>query len=380
MTTSVRDGERGSVTILLAFSMTIFFALAALAVDIGFLYLAQRRAQAVADLAVLAAASKYTVASQTAATNAATTIETTNGYPSTAPTYPSTYKVKVVMTLPATQLVFGKVFGTASKAVTVTSVASAGNPVPAIWSGGGCGSLTGLQMNGGPFTINGSLVSYGPLNFFTGLGTPPGPINPTVTGDLTNDSACMSPPTQGTAIVSGSVGSELATALPPDPFGYNIMTDFPACTDGSLSANLPGYNVPMVGGLIAPGVYCNMGSVNLSSGSTITGTAVTVLATGPIMVSGPGLDITGTAAGAHNIAFFSTASTPDCTTQAINLGFPGGELDGDVYAPNGCFQISGGSYTLNGSIAAKEVQYGAGTNWTINADTTAGGGKIGLYQ
>ena len=136
----------------------------------------------------------------------------------------------------------------------------------------------------------------------------------------------------------------------------------------------------MVAGVIAPGVYCNDGPINLSSGSTITGTGVTVLATGPITVSGPGLDITGTAPGAHNIAFFSTATTADCTTQAINLGFPGGVLDGDVYAPNGCFQISGGGYTLNGSIAAKQVQYGAGTDWTINSDTTGSGGTIGLYQ
>ncbi len=145
--------------------------------------------------------------------------------------------------------------------------------------------------------------------------------------------------------------------------------------------NTPGYNVPMVAGVITPGVYCNMGDINLSSGSIITSTGVTVLANGgSITVSGPGLNITGTYPGAHNIAFFSTKATADCTTQAINLGFPGGVLDGNVYAPNGCFQISGGGYVLNGSIAANEVQYGAGTLWTINADTTGATGSMGLYQ
>ena len=123
---------------------------------------------------------------------------------------------------------FGRMFGLASKALNVTSVASAGNPIPAIWSGGDCSSLTGLQMNGGPFTINGSLVSYGPLNFYTSPGA-------SVNGDVTNSNlvGCSPPIAYG---VSGTTSSVAPSALPPDPFGYNIMTDFPACTAGPVSA------------------------------------------------------------------------------------------------------------------------------------------------
>jgi hypothetical protein len=376
MIARARSAEGGSITLLMAASLGFFMALAALAIDIGYLYLAQRRAQVVADLAALGGAVYYTTASQTAATAAAGAIMTANNYtpPSPAATYPGSYQVSVSFTTPTTQMAFGNIFGLASRGVTVTAIASAGNTLPAIWSGGGCGSPTGLQMNGGPFTINGDLDSYGPLNFFTSGGN--------VTGSLTNSNAvgCV-PPTNGATTISGSESSVPPASLPPDPFGYNINTDFPACMFGTdLTTVVPFYNVPMVAGVITPGVYCANGPVNLSSGSTITSTGVTVLATGPITVSGPGINITGSYPGAHGIAFMSTWTTADCATQAINLGFPGGVMDGSVYAPNGCFQISGGSYTLNGVIVANEVQYGAGSGWTINAAAAGTDGKIGLLQ
>jgi hypothetical protein len=369
-----RSPEGGSIAVLMVASLTFFMALTALAVDIGYLYLAQRRAQVVADLAALAGASVYTTTSQSAATNAAQAIETANGYPTSIPGYPSTYKVSVSITTPSRQMFFGRIFGLASKSLTVNAIAAAGSQYPAIWSGGGCGSPTGLQMNGGPFTINGDLDSYGPLNFFTSGGT--------VSGDLTNSNAagCLAP-TNGATTVTGAMTSVAPASLPPDPFGYNINTDFPACMFGTSLTSVGIYNVPMVAGVITPGVYCaGSGGVNLSSGSTITSTNVTVLTTGPITVSGPGINITGTYAGAHGIAFMSTWTTANCATQAINLGFPGGVMDGSVYAPNGCFQISGGSYTLNGVIVANEVQYGAGSGWTINAAAAGVQGSIGLLQ
>lgn len=372
-----RSREGGSVSILMAASLIFFMGIAAIAIDIGYLYVAQRRAQTVADLAALAGAVYYNSASTTAATNAAQAIETANGYPTSTPTYPGSNEVSVALTTSTTQMFFGKIFGLASKSLTVTAIASAGNTLPAIWSGGGCGVPTGLQMNGGPFTIKGDLDSYGPLNFYTSGGT--------VTGSLknSNSAGCLAP-TNGATTVTGTMTSVPPASLPPDPFGYNINTDFPACMFGtSLAANATPYNVPMVGGVIAPGVYCNgsPGGINISSGAAvIASTGVTILSTGPITVSGNGLNITGTYPGAHNIAFFSTWTTADCNTQAINLGFPGGVMDGNVYSPNGCFQISGGGYTLNGSIVANEVQYGAGTNWTIDSTAAGSDGKISLWQ
>jgi hypothetical protein len=375
MRASIRDGERGSVTIVLAFSLTIFFVMAALAVDIGFLYLTKRRAQTVADMAALAAASKYSTSSTTAATNAAAAIETANGYTAGSPaaTYPSSYRVQVVITLPPTRLVFGRIFGVASKTLSVTSVASAGASLPAIWAGGNCTNplAPGLQLNGGPFHINGSLESNGDLNYFTGGGE-------VTNGDVTNYNGCPAPSTRGS--VSGTI-SQSATTF-PDPLGYNMLTDFPACTAGDLTTplGLTMYNVPTAGGVIAPGVYCANGNVNLSSGSTITGSGVTILATGFITVSGPGLNISSAAAGAHNIIFFSDYTTADCMTQAINLGFPGGTLNGSIYAPKGCLQVSGDSYTIDGSVVGNEVQFGAGANWTVDSTTGGGTGDVGLFQ
>jgi Flp pilus assembly protein TadG len=370
-----RNRERGSVTMLMGAALIFFFGFVALAVDIGFLYMTQRRAQAIADMAVIAGASKLST-SQTAATAAARAIETANGYPPLDPTYPATQRIKVDLATPAKALFFGRIFGATVKTLHVTAVASGGTPVPAIWAGGGCTSTTGLQLNGGPFNVTGSIVSKGPLNYYTGgFGT--------TNGDVKNSSACATPPNT-TGAVTGTTGQDLPTNPEfNDPFGYNISTDFPACTGGTnLTTAVGTYNVPMVGGVIAPGIYCANGNVNISSGSPIVGTGVTILATGVVTISGNGLTLTA-AAGTHNIAIFANGpgTTGDCFgVTSVQFGFPGITLNGSVYAPNGCINMSGDGFTLNGSMIGKEVQFGAGMNWTVNASMSGATGSISLYQ
>jgi Flp pilus assembly protein TadG len=370
-----RNRERGSVTMLMGASLIFFFGFVALTVDIGFLYMTQRRAQAIADMAAIAGASKLSV-SQAAATNAAKAIETANGYPTATPSYPSTQRIQVDLATPSKSLFFGRIFRLTAKTLHVTAVASAGTPVPAIWAGGGCLSTTGLQLNGGPFNVKGSIVSKGPLNYYTGGAG-------TTDGDVKNSSACATPPAT-TGTVTGTTGQD-----PPgsseftDPFGYNMATDFPACSAGTNLTTVVGtYNVPMAGGVIAPGVYCANGNVNISSGSPIVGTGVTILATGVVTISGNGLTMSA-AAGTHNIVIFAggAGTSGDCFgITSVQFGFPGITLNGSVYAPNGCINMSGDGFTLNGSMVGKEVQFGAGMNWTVDASTAGTIGSTSLYQ
>jgi hypothetical protein len=367
-----RNRERGSVTMLMGASLIFFFGFVALAVEVGFLYMTQRRAQSIADMAAIAGASKLST-SQTAAKNAARAIETANGYSPVDPSYPSTQTIQVDLATPAKSLFFGRIFGAKVKTLHVTAVASGGTPIPAIWAGGGCSSTTGLQLNGGPFTVTGSIVSNGPLNYYTGGAG-------TTTGDVKNSSACVTPPNT-TGTVTGITGQD-----PPsnpefaDPFGYNMATDFPPCTTTFVGA----YNVPVsAGGVISPGVYCVTGTVNISSGApTMTGAGVTILTTGVVSISGNGLTLSA-AAGTHNIAVFTTAAgaAGDCLgLQAVNFGFPGITLNGSIYAPNGCINMSGDGFRLNGSMVGKEVQFGAGGSWTVNASTSGATGSIALYK
>ena len=64
--------ERGSVTVIVALSMTVLVALLALGIDLGGLFNARSEAQRAADAAALAGASAFLDADQTAVTSAAT--------------------------------------------------------------------------------------------------------------------------------------------------------------------------------------------------------------------------------------------------------------------------------------------------------------------
>ncbi len=88
------------------------------------------------------------------------------------PTFPGG-NVEVVLATPTMPVFFGNIFGIGVEILERDVHRLRRQSAPAIWSGGNCGSPTGLQMNGGPFTINGSVVSYGPLNFFTCRGARP---------------------------------------------------------------------------------------------------------------------------------------------------------------------------------------------------------------
>jgi Flp pilus assembly protein TadG len=107
--------------------MVAFIGLAALAIDVGSFYQAQRQAQGAADAAALAGVN-YLPTSQGLATTAANNYVAQNypGAPTPVVTYPSSTQIKVVVSN-STPSFFGRVFGITS--ANVGAMAIAGQPV-----------------------------------------------------------------------------------------------------------------------------------------------------------------------------------------------------------------------------------------------------------
>jgi hypothetical protein len=362
--------QRGSVAIVMAASMTFLFAMGALAVDAGFMYTRERSLQAVTDAAALAGGKGATDGTWTTrATDMATQNGYTNGVAGNTVTVTSPAAQQIQVTISSAQApIFGHIFGLGSKTMTATSIVSAPPNDPAIWAGGGCGASTGLKLGGGPFTITGDIDGNGQLADFTGGGD-------VDNGAVTGNPACPPAPWRGPpGQPTGGIGTGPAT---PNPWGYNIMS-FPACTFGNLT--VPNTPLSISTGVVPPGVYCNDGDIDLGTGSPIVALGVTFLATGDINIGSGAITNMVPAAGCHNLIAFSTAAD-DCMGghPAINVGNTNAVLNGSFYAPNGCINMGGPGFTINGSLVGNEVNV-AGPTWTINAGGGAGGGAVTLYQ
>jgi hypothetical protein len=360
--------ERGSVALLMAASLTFLFGLAALAVDAGFLYTQERSLQTVADSAALAGGNGL---SNGTAVARATAMATQNGYVdgvggnAVSVTLPAAKQIQVAIT--HTQpFIFGRIFGFASKSTTGTAIVGQAPGAPAIWAGGGCGSSTGLILNGGPFAITGDLQSNGPLADFTGGGD-------TDTGSVTNSNLCAPPAAWRGPPPTLGIGQGPPT---PDPWGYNIAS-FPPCNFGSLAG--PDLNLSPIGA-VPPGIYCTGGDVNLGVGAPIVAFGVTFLAMGHINIGSPAIADMTPAAGCDNLIGF--AMSPDnCVggTPAINVGNSNVTIHGSFYAPLGCLNMGGPSFNITGSLVGNEVNL-AGPSWTIDGGAGGGGGPTTLFQ
>jgi hypothetical protein len=364
--------QRGSVAIVMAASMTFLFAMGALAVDAGFMYTRERSLQAVTDAAALAGGKGATDGTwNTRATDMATKNGYTNGVAGNTVTVTSPAAQQIQVTISSAQApIFGHIFGLGSKTMTATSIVSAPPNDPAIWAGGGCGATTGLKLGGGPFTITGDIDGNGQLADFTGGGD----ID---NGTVTGNPACPPAPWRGPPAGGQPTGGIVTGPPTPNPWGYSIMS-FPACTFGNLT--VPNTPLAISTGVVPPGVYCNDGDIDLGTGSPIVALGVTFLATGDINIGSGAITNMVPAAGCHNLIAFSTAAD-DCMSghPAINVGNTNAVLNGSFYAPNGCINMGGPGFTINGSLVGNEVNV-SGPSWTIDSGGGSGSGAITLYQ
>lgn len=367
-----RNGARGSVIILIALLWSTLFGLAAIAVDMGHMYLAKRNLQEAADAAVLAGLPSLGTSTATAKTNAramATQIGYTSGVSATTGTASGLRTLTVTIT--ATEpFFFAKVLGYSTKSLSATSVGQAANPVPAVYaSNATCSGAVGIQFNGGPVTVTGDIQSNGNANVYGSA---------SISGSTTYGSGagCTANGIPGASPSGGSISY---------PYSYT-SSSFGACTFGSLST--PGTlsigtsgaawwaSGGPSGGTLVSGVYCANGNIDLSGGSNVTGT-VTLVATGQINISATSLNLTAYSNGI--IAYSSRVG--DCySTQAINIGSNSVTMNGSFDAPNGCINPSGTTIQIYGSLIGHEVQLGVGGAGSLIDSSASGSSNYWLYQ
>jgi Flp pilus assembly protein TadG len=365
--------------------MVVIIASAALAIDIGSFYKDQKRAQAAADAAALAAAAD--LPNSTTAANADGTTYATTNYPGSHPVVSPNYNnnsnnVKVTVSANSPSY-FGQFFGFTSAHITASAVAgNGGRSAPAAIFGydDNC-SHSDVTFNGGnSTTVNGAVISNGAINYNSN------PNSTITTGTYGGPNNCAYTNTgKGTFTNQPSFTSALT------PFPVDYSTKVPACTatplpgaDGSTSYDWSKSQYEIPGGTsTAPIVYCADTITIEGAGITATNAvfiAKTIKLTGDNMtftntsfvadnftVSGNHLSV---AAPSDNLMFYDrTASTLDFTSQNMTI-------NGAIYAPLATVQFDGNS-TGSGFVEGEDVIINGNTfNVTGIGPVMGGNGDI----
>ncbi|HVV49188.1 MAG TPA: TadE/TadG family type IV pilus assembly protein, partial [Polyangia bacterium] len=271
-----RRSDSGTIAVVTAILLPVMFAMAALAVDAGFLYTRSRMIYAVADSAVfvgmkdlVAGASSSTITADVA------DIAAKYGGAYTITATPTSGQVQVTVTA-TYKMFFATALGFPSKSVTVVAIGKQNpSPPPILALGSGCGS-GGVTINGqGAMTVNGNVESMGPLIFGTG---PPGPI---INGSALSECG----PTPSSKNTWDTVSGTYGTGGPfSDPFTPYTL---PTCDYGSTTTaySIPGSGPPWDTTTTPPtlhaGVYCSSGNLLVTGpGTGFTATGVTLISVG----------------------------------------------------------------------------------------------------
>jgi hypothetical protein len=369
-----RNPQSGTIAIIVAALWMTLFGLAAFAVDIGYGYTTRRGLKAVTVAAVKAGMPGKDTNAATAMVNANGYVDGVNGATVRSSVSGNDLQVLVSVQRPT---FFLRLFGMNSNTVSATSIGRVLPGAPAILATGGCTSA-GLTITGNAgFTINGNVESSGPLSYANGptVGTTNGAVK----------SACPGFPTVavGANVITGGVSTGPVSA---NPFASVTLARFPACTYGDLSTpyNIPFPNWsqgtgpvfgngPAASDVLAPGVYCSGGDLNIApvgASMKIYAPNTTFIATGNITIGADnGAQLSPAPGSPNNIFVYTTASTSCLAGQAINVGLNYFTFNGSMYAPNGCLRAGGKSLVVNTTpIVAKEIFLGidpAAPNWTI---------------
>lgn len=388
-----RNSERGAIAILIAAMWTTLFGLAALAVDVGYLYTRQRGLQAVTDAAVTAAMPTYQSTGFNPARNRATAVAGANGYTTTTSNPVTTvtvdepvanqFRVRVARTFPT---FFGSLFGMSQKQITATSVGRVlVTTGPVIHADNmNCSSGFGFTVTGAAtVNVTGDVESNGVLDL---------DLMGAVTGSVKVRSACQPLQPQ----VSG--GYTPPTIVPSgSPFANPLLGITPAsfaalCTVGNIAT--PGVVIPAMacgagpGGedVLPSGVYCALDNISVTTGCPgqriYAPDSTFVSATGQIQFGGNnGLTLGNYPGVPGNII----AITMNAGAPAIHLGSAAKfTVTGSIYAPLGQIMANGGGTgpnLFNGKLVGNTIYMGvsAGGTWNFS-----GGGPSGsawsLYQ
>jgi hypothetical protein len=375
-----RRSDSGAITVLAAFLLLTLFAMAALAVDVGFLYTRSRMIYAVADGIVAAGMGDIVNGSQSSATTDVTNMASqySGVYTVTSSTTSNQLSVTVSATYP---MYFGKIFGLASKTISVTAVGQSTVPTPAVLALGNSCSGVGATINGqGGMTVNGNIEGNGLVDFGTGGPTCAGPGGAHITGSAL--SGCAGGPLKSGTVgqycwdtVTGTYGTGGPFTDPFAPFAV------PTCDFGSTSTG----GDPTAGhwtvetavmNKLAPGVYCTTSDLNITGGGAqaVDATGVTFIDIGGTINIGLNYSSTFSAAASspNGVIAYTTFAGSCAAGAAITVGGPAATpaetltMNGSLYAPNGCINAgANNATTIVGSFIGNEVQIGDWGAWTI---------------
>jgi len=368
-----RNAQQGTVIIVVAFLWTTLFALAALAVDMGHMYLAKRNLQEAADAAVMAGLPVLATNAATAKTRASD-MATKMGYTTTPTTGTGAGGLTTLtVTISTTErFFFAKALGYSTKTLSATSVGQTASNTPALYAGRNTcttppSPVVGLQFNGAT-TITGDIQSNGMANDYGN--------NTTISGSVTYGAgaACTAAGFGGAS--KSATGGSLAS-----PYSFTAASFTCTWVAASWSFGGPGpwwaSGGPSGHGTLRAGTYCaTSGDIDLT-GTYIDASTVTLVATnGHVRISATAADIS--AFDSSNVVAFTGITATDCGNPAINIGNNDVTLTGIFYAPNGCIQSSATTLNVTGSLAGYQVQLSGSSNHVTSS--SGGGGGYWLYQ
>lgn len=361
-------GEVGQALIMFILAITVVFLIGAVAVDLG-LYLSQRRhAQAAADFAALAAATKLDD-SHTETVVRGLEFAERNGFDDAAgdvdvvvtPAYngdPSLVEVTISHDAPE---LFSGFFGLLGIDVGARAVALAEESpplpsLPALFAiSDECGAPPPLEMPGSNNTVVGGVHSNGDLKLNGSDNSFDGDFTYHCTFDLSGSGTTFDPSPQ-------------QTGVEPPPVFYEY-DDFPCTHEFTRDVDLEEEkhlwvnNDPDNGVLRDNQVICSTRDIQLS-GQGISG-VVTLVARDELKISGSDFNLNGYWNG---VLFYSSASHDS----AIDVSGSGGNWTGLIHAPYGKVKMQGSdNLSVQGSIVADRMVI-SGSDFTIRASDDGG--------
>jgi Flp pilus assembly protein TadG len=348
--------------------MVVFLGCAALAVDIGSFYQAQRQAQAAADAGALAASQDVPLNTTSAVADGtsyavkndpnakASDVHVTTNYNG----QPQQVKVSVFVSSPS---FFGQIFGITHADITASAVAGGnGSAAPAaIFANDDVCNDPGVAINNGNAeTINGAVISNGSLSQDSNPGT-----NVT-TGTYGGPNGCKySNPGKG-SFTYGPFFTPNLMSFPQD-----FRTSAPACTFPAPPAPPAASFVwDKSNQTIPAGVYC-ADEIDLTGNNLKNDPAGVTFIAKKFVVSGQ--DPTFTAPSDTGLLFWDTGTSVfDITSNSITYS-------GTIFAPTATVQIDGNAAGTN-FIEANNVIINGNSYNVTGAGPVVGGNGNQLVQ
>ncbi len=386
--------QKGSILMLMAFTIPFLFALTAIAVDCGYLYVQKSHLQNIADAAALAGAAKLGASTAEAQALAESYIAKNStaadaGIVSTI-TFPeenNTKKIRVAISK-AAPLLFMKYFNYNSIALAVYAVATGGGGSPGIFDysiiAGGTGTFYLLgEYGSGSNKFNGPIHVNGKFQFDKNSENGWGSDNIPSTGTEINAPITISAAKYDIGGLNKPANQVLASKF---TFGTDKIdiTETNSVIDAKIKSLTNKSNTfsdshPAnvwgsidVSKLTSPLYVAGSFGSGYDAKNLVSGTYsnnVVIVATGDISIN-------------FSAATFTSSATVTLVSLNGSIMLSGGNvINLNALAPHGSVTVNGGGTTLNGYLIGQSVILGQGARTYKNANWTQGsGGKIRLIE